>query len=44
MDIKLHENSFNLRPDNLEIVIIQHLRITIPGLEVFLLTRKKLHK
>lgn len=36
MDIKLQQNSFNLRPNNLEILITQHLRITIPGLEVLL--------
>jgi len=44
MDMKLQQNSFNLRPNNLEILTIQHLRITVPRLEVLLLTRKKLHK
>jgi hypothetical protein len=44
MDKKLQQNSFNLRPNNLEILIIQHLRITIPILEVLLLIRKKLYK
>ena len=38
----LYQNAFNPTSGNLEVLIIQHLRRAIPGLEVLLFTRKSL--
>jgi len=37
---KVHQNSYNLTSDNLEILIKQHLRRIVPRIEILLFTRK----
>jgi hypothetical protein len=40
LSLIIQQNSFNLTPDNTEILIIQHLRSIVPKPEVLLFTRK----
>jgi hypothetical protein len=44
-DVKetVQQNFFNPMSDNLEILLIQHLRRVVPRAEVLLFTRKELH-